>query len=87
MADELRYKVEIIKLLEENGGGYLAVVPKLPGCMSDGESPEEALRNVHDAIKCWIETAKEKGREIPLPDEYKDDNKFRCRLSNGRREA
>jgi predicted RNase H-like HicB family nuclease len=37
--------------------------------MSDGETPEEALRNVQDAIKCWIETAKEKGRAIPLHDD------------------
>jgi len=67
------YKVEIIKLSEEDGGGYLAIVPKLPGCMSDGSTPQEALENVQDAIKCWIETAREKGRQIPPPDEYKEE--------------
>ncbi|MGH2331774.1 type II toxin-antitoxin system HicB family antitoxin [Thermoanaerobacter mathranii] len=67
MADKLGYKIEIIKLSEEDGEGYLAVVPELPSCMSDGETPEEALKNVQDAIKYWIETAKKNGRKIPLP--------------------
>ncbi|WAM36195.1 type II toxin-antitoxin system HicB family antitoxin [Caldicellulosiruptor acetigenus] len=69
------YKVEIIKLSEEDGGGYIAIVPKLPGCISDGNTPQEALENVQDAIKCWIETAKEKGLPIPSPEEYKEDYK------------
>jgi predicted RNase H-like HicB family nuclease len=76
VTNKLDYKVEIIKISEEDGGGYLAFVPKLPGCMSDGETPEEALKNVQDAIKCWIETAKEKGRPIPLPEEYREENEY-----------
>ena len=76
MTNKLNYKVEVIKLSEENGGGYLAYVPKLPGCMSDGETPEEALKNVQDAIKCWIETAKELRRTIPVFEEYKDENDY-----------
>ena len=76
MTNKLNYKVEVIKLSEENGGGYLAYVPKLPGCMSDGETPEEALKNVQDAIKCWIETEKELGRTIPVFEEYKDENDY-----------
>lgn len=62
---EFNYKIKIIKLTEEDGGGYLAYVPELPGCMSDGETLEEALKNVQDTIKCWIETAKELGRKVP----------------------
>ena len=38
-----------------------------PGCSSDGESPQEALANVYDAIVCWMEAAKEMGREVPEP--------------------
>jgi antitoxin HicB len=34
-------------------------VPDLPGCMSDGETPEEALKNAQDAISSWIEAADE----------------------------
>ena len=77
---DYRYKVEIIKVSNDDGGGYLAVVPSLRGCMSDGETVEDALTNVSDAIKCWIETAEELGREIPKPDEYKSDDDFSGKL-------
>jgi antitoxin HicB len=35
--------------------------------MSDGESPQEAVENVMDAIACWIEAADEDGRPVPQP--------------------
>ena len=62
---ELSYKVEVTPLTAAEGGGYMATVPDMPGCMSDGETPEEAIANVQDAILCWIEAARELGREIP----------------------
>ena len=52
-------------LSDEDGGGFLATVPDLPGCTSDGDSREEAARNVEDAIACWLEEAKALGRAIP----------------------
>ena len=61
------YVVVIEALSAEDGGGFLATVPDLPGCMSDGETREEAARNVEDAIACWLEAARELGREIPTP--------------------
>lgn len=61
------YLIQIRPLSPEDGGGFLAVAPDLPGCMSDGASPEEALRNGYDAIACWIEAAVELGRSIPPP--------------------
>lgn len=64
---KLEYAVRIERLAESEGGGYLATVPDLPGCMSDGDTPEEALRNVQDAIESWIEAAKEWKQEIPKP--------------------
>ena len=64
---KLEYAVRIERLAESDGGGYLAIVPDLPGCMSDGETPEEALRNVQEAIASWIEAAKEWKQEIPAP--------------------
>lgn len=67
------YKVEIQKLSEEDGGGFFATVPRLPGCMSDGESYEEIFKNINDAIKCWIDTAKELGRKIPEPESCEAD--------------
>lgn len=61
------YEVTIRPLSADEGGGFLAAVPELPGCRSDGESPQQALENVYDAILCWIEAAEEMGREVPSP--------------------
>jgi antitoxin HicB len=61
------YSVVIESLSEEDGGGFLATVPDLPGCMSDGGTREEAARNVEDAIAGWLEEARSVGRAIPEP--------------------
>ena len=61
------YKVVIEPLSEEDGGGFLATVPELPGCMSDGETRAEALANVEDAIATWLHCARKMGRAIPEP--------------------
>jgi predicted RNase H-like HicB family nuclease len=61
------YAVVIQPLSEEDGGGFVALVPDLPGCMSDGETREEAARNATDAIAAWIDEATALGREIPEP--------------------
>ncbi len=44
-------------------------------------TPDEALKNIQDAIKCWLETAKELGLKIPEPDNYKTDNDFSEKLT------
>ena len=46
-------------------GGYLAHVPALNGLTTQGETLDEAVEMVKDAIKCFIETAKIKGLPIP----------------------
>ena len=61
------YEVDIRPLAPADGGGFIATVPELPGCFSDGATPEEALRNAYDAIGCWMEAAEEMGRAIPEP--------------------
>ncbi len=61
------YSVLIEPLSEDEGGGFLATVPDLPGCMSDGDTREAAARNIEDAIACWLEEAKALGRDIPQP--------------------
>ena len=58
------YEVTIRPLSPDEGGGYLAIVAELPGCKSDGETPQEALENAYDAILCWIEAAEEMGRLV-----------------------
>lgn len=59
------YPFTIRELAPDDGGGFLIEFPDLPGCMSDGETIEEAIANGVDAVQCWIAVAKEKGREIP----------------------
>lgn len=61
------YPVVIETLSEEDGGGFVATVPDLPGCMSDGATREEAARNIADAIAAWIEEATRLGRPVPTP--------------------
>lgn len=63
----LSYPVLVRPLSEDEGSGYLAAVPDLPGCMSDGETPEEAIVNVRGAILCWFEMAEEMNRPVPPP--------------------
>lgn len=63
----LEYPVIVSPLSAEDGGGFSVVVPDLPGCMSDGETPEEAIANVQDAIAAWIEAAQDLGRPVPRP--------------------
>lgn len=60
-----KYKYEVIIYWSDEDNFYVAEVPELPGCMSDGASYEEALSNVHVIIDEWIETAVEEGRDIP----------------------
>jgi len=64
------YSVRLVQLLEEDGGGWLAEVPELDGCMSDGETPDDALSNVADAIECWLAAAVETNAPIPKPSSH-----------------
>ena len=61
------YKYEVIVYWSDEDDAYIAEVPELPGCMADGSSYEEAVRNAQTMIAEWIETAQELGREIPKP--------------------
>ncbi len=63
------YPFEMRPLTKEEGGGWLITFPDLPGCMSDGETPEQAMQNGEDAVRCWIEACQEQGRDIPKPNE------------------
>jgi predicted RNase H-like HicB family nuclease len=63
--DVRNYRVYVEPLRAHLGGGFVAYAPELKGCISDGETPEEALRNIYDAIACWIDAAHEAGQPIP----------------------
>jgi antitoxin HicB len=58
-------RVEIRPLTPEEGGGYLAEFPDYPGCISDGETPEEAIREGVDALKSYLVTLEALGRTPP----------------------
>ena len=60
-------KYEIILYWSTEDNVYIAEVPELPGCMADGETAHAALVNVELVAEEWIETARELGREIPIP--------------------
>ncbi len=61
------YAVLLRPLSEADGGGWFAVVPDLPGCMSDGDTGQQALENVLDAIEAWKEEARDIGKPVPEP--------------------
>jgi predicted RNase H-like HicB family nuclease len=61
------YKYEIIVYWSEEDDAFTAEVPELPGCMADGATYEEAVKNAQVVISEWIETAKKLNREIPKP--------------------
>jgi predicted RNase H-like HicB family nuclease len=60
-------RYEIIIFWSKEDDAFIAEVPELPGCMSDGATYQEALSNAELIIKEWIETAQEIGREVPVP--------------------
>ena len=61
------YPFEIRAIPKEEGGGFLITFPDLTGCMSDGETIQEAIENGKDAFNCWIEAHIEESRSIPQP--------------------
>jgi len=54
-------------LSDMDGGGYLITFPDLPGCLSDGESIEEALANGRDAFSAWMSARAHQDKPIPKP--------------------
>ena len=61
------YKYEIILYWSNVDAVFIAEVPELPGCMAHGVSHKDALRSVKEAMRLWIDTARELGRPIPEP--------------------
>lgn len=51
---------------QEAGGGYVVTVPALPGCVSQGDTGEEAAANIREAIEAYIEALRKAGDPIPV---------------------
>lgn len=74
----LPYRLELVEDPEESG--YVASYPDLPGCLTAGETVEEAVENARDAKRAWLEAALEDGAEIWEPrslDNYSGQFKIR----------
>jgi predicted RNase H-like HicB family nuclease len=64
----LPYHIEItLDRDDEGNAGWFAEVEELPGCMSQGRTPEEAVHNIFDAMEGWLSVAIEDGIDIPEP--------------------
>ena len=72
---EISYKMEVIEDKEE--GGYVVSYPDLPGCITCGETIEQAIENAIDAKRAWIKAALNDGISIQIPEKAEeDDNEF-----------
>ncbi len=49
-----------------NEGGYVAAVPALPGCVSQGRTKRDAIKNVKEAIEVYLEALLEDGLAVPV---------------------
>jgi predicted RNase H-like HicB family nuclease len=56
---------QVILFPDHEDGGWVVEVPSLPGCISQGDTREEAIANVRDAIATWIDGAEQVGMAIP----------------------
>ena len=61
------YQFTVRPLSKDEGGGYLVEYPDIPGCMSDGETIEEAIANGREALRDCIDVFRESGRKLPRP--------------------
>ena len=63
----MKYRYEIIIHWSDEDNVFVAEVPELPGCMAHGKDYDDALHNIKEAIRLWIDTAKKYGDPIPQP--------------------
>ena len=61
------YQFTVRPLSKDEGGGYLVEYPDIPGCMSDGETIDEAIANGRQALRDCMEVFRESGRKLPKP--------------------
>lgn len=65
--EHLFYKIVIEPQPE---GGFTAFVPKLPGCVSEGETYAETVENAKEALELYIETLRDRHRKITIDDTH-----------------
>ena len=75
MNKTLEYYLDLpytIELIPEPEGGWFVAIKELPGCMSEGDTPEEALEMIEEAKQLWLEVSLEDGDPIPEPRQLDD---------------
>ena len=60
------HKYELVIYWSTDDETFVVEIPELPGCMTDGKTYDEAVKNAEVAIQEWIDTAVELGREVPV---------------------
>src|SRR5574337_1222482 len=80
MNDPKKYPVEVRPLAAEDGGGWLATFPDLPGCMGDGATPEAAIEDGYSAARAWLQVAEGCGDPIPEPSAGSESGRFVARI-------
>ena len=80
MIDHTLYPVEVRPLSQQEGGGWLATFPDLPGCMGDGETPQDAISDGYLAAQAWLGVAQECGDLIPSPGAGGESGRFVARV-------
>ncbi len=82
---ERPYRIALIRDGDDDGAsGWVAEVEELPGCLSQGETPAEAIAGVRDAMEGWISVALGDGHQIPEPRALHDySGRFVLRLPVG----
>ena len=80
MIDPQKYPIELRPLAQEDGGGWLATFPDLPGCMGDGDTPAAAITDGYAAAQAWLEVAAQHGDPIPQPGAGGESGKFVARV-------
>ena len=60
-------KYEIVIFWSDEDDVFVTFAPELIGCMAHGDTREEALRNIQEAMALWVEVARETGQRVPEP--------------------
>jgi len=60
-----KYPIEVF--WSDEDAGYIAVAPDLPGCNAFGDTPLDAMREMQDAMKSWLQAWLSLGRDLPEP--------------------
>ena len=56
---------QVVIYPDPEDGGWVAEVPSLPGCLSQGDTKQQVIENIRDAIQTWIEGAHSVGMQVP----------------------